>query len=62
MAQPSAPQFSSSQADAETRTDLELAPTDPLPVVRYDPRAGERSLDVVVGGSDRASVPQRIPQ
>jgi predicted small integral membrane protein len=24
-----------------------VAPTDPLPVVRYDPRAGERSLDVM---------------
>ena len=27
-----------------------LAPTDPLPVVRYDPRAGERSLDVMRWG------------
>src|ERR1700746_1229015 len=27
-----------------------VAPTDPLPVVRYDPRAGERSLDVMRWG------------
>ena len=27
-----------------------MAPTDPLPVVRYDPRAGERSLDVMRWG------------
>jgi putative SOS response-associated peptidase YedK len=26
------------------------APTDPLPVVRYDPKAGERSLDMLRGG------------
>jgi putative SOS response-associated peptidase YedK len=24
-----------------------VAPTDPLPVVRYNPKAGERSLDVL---------------
>ncbi|MBV8240073.1 MAG: SOS response-associated peptidase family protein, partial [Hyphomicrobiales bacterium] len=28
----------------------DVAPTDPLPVVRYDPRAGERSLDVMRWG------------
>jgi len=27
-----------------------LAPTDPLPIVRFDPRAGERSLDVMRWG------------
>jgi putative SOS response-associated peptidase YedK len=27
-----------------------VAPTDPLPVVRYDPKAGERSLDVMRWG------------
>jgi putative SOS response-associated peptidase YedK len=27
-----------------------VAPTDPLPAVRYDPRAGERSLDVMRWG------------
>jgi putative SOS response-associated peptidase YedK len=27
-----------------------VAPTDPLPVVRYDPRAGERSLDLMRWG------------
>ena len=27
-----------------------VAPTDPLPVVRYDPKAGERSLDVLRWG------------
>src|ERR1700747_89174 len=27
-----------------------VAPTDPLPVVRYDPRAGQRSLDVMRWG------------
>src|SRR5437879_1277236 len=27
-----------------------VAPTDPLPVVRYDARAGERSLDVMRWG------------
>jgi putative SOS response-associated peptidase YedK len=27
-----------------------VAPTDPLPVVRYDTRAGERSLDVIRWG------------
>jgi len=29
---------------------MNLAPTDPLPVVRYDARAGERSLDVMRWG------------
>jgi putative SOS response-associated peptidase YedK len=27
-----------------------VAPTDPLPVVRYDARGGERSLDVMHWG------------
>jgi putative SOS response-associated peptidase YedK len=27
-----------------------VAPTDPVPIVRYDPRAGERSLDVMRWG------------
>ena len=27
-----------------------VAPTDPLPVVRYDPKAGERSLDIMRWG------------
>ena len=27
-----------------------VAPTDPLPIVRYDPKAGERSLDVTRWG------------
>ena len=27
-----------------------VAPTDPLPVVRYDPKAGERSLDILRWG------------
>ena len=27
-----------------------VAPTDPLPVVSYDTRAGERSLDVMLWG------------
>jgi len=27
-----------------------VAPTDPLPVVRFDPKAGERSLDVMRWG------------
>ena len=27
-----------------------VAPTDPLPILRYDPKAGERSLDLMLWG------------
>jgi putative SOS response-associated peptidase YedK len=37
-------------ADPEHRASWNVAPTDPLPVVRYDTRAGERSLDVTRWG------------
>src|SRR5438034_11506059 len=36
-----------------------VAPTDPLSVVRYDPRAGERSLDVMlvpIAGEDPPAI------
>ncbi len=37
-------------ADAELRAALERGPTDPLPMVRYDPGAGGRSLDMMCCG------------
>jgi putative SOS response-associated peptidase YedK len=46
-----------------------VAPTDPLPVVRYDSRAGERSLDVMRWGlvpfwvkASRSALPTSMPR
>jgi len=38
------------QADTKFSTKLDVAPTDSLPVVRYDPKAGQRSLDMLRWG------------
>jgi putative SOS response-associated peptidase YedK len=37
-------------AGAEFRAELDVAPSDPLPVVRFDPKERQRSLDVMRWG------------